>query len=173
MQTLRLLVLCLLPLVAACGGKLSEAVPRGMQDILKDPDRVTLYTIATTGDTYNGELSPEEFEALPAYGEDTRARILDEVELDPATEGKAAIDAFVAAVMDGEVGGGMACFEPHHALRIEKDGRVLDILVCIKCKNYHVMPDGGYNNMVMPMKELEHTWRGIVRKHNLRDISDK
>jgi hypothetical protein len=42
------------------------------------------------------------------------------------------------------------------------------------CYNYLVHPDGGYNNVHMSKATgMEETWRAIVRKHGLRDISEE
>jgi hypothetical protein len=155
---------------------MSKAVPSELRGTLSNPDKVTLYTVVTRQDFGEG-LSKQEFEELPwlhGPSEDFRAaKILASAELS-ADEYETVLDAFETAVNNGDSNAGMACFVPHHALRIEKAGKTVDILVCFKCRNYHVMPGGGFNNVMMDISTgIEDTWRAVVRKHGLRDVSDK
>lgn len=155
------------------GGNMDLAVPPDQQDILHNPDKVTLFTVVTGWDLrVESSLSEEEFNALPKFGGDDDVRVLGEAQID-AADAKAAIDSFVSAVQDGRQLSA-ACFMPHHALRVEKGGRTLDIQICFMCMNYKVTPGGGENNVAMSKASgMEDIWRGIVRKHGLRDISDK
>jgi hypothetical protein len=162
------------------GGLLDKAVPAAMQDILDSPDKVTLYTVATKFDVHGeSALTHEAYDGLQVLAEKGgeskaagEARILGHAELEHS-EGAELIDSFRTAVKSGKAGG-VKCFMPHHAIRVEKDGRTLDILICFKCHNYMVLPDGGYNNVHMSAETgMEDTWRAIVRKHGLRDVSDK
>lgn len=163
--------------MASCGmgGNMNLAVPPSMQDLLRDFDRATLFTIVGESEEGPTSLTTQEIRDLPRYGEGPAAEyhILAQAELDMATDARPMIDTFIKSVNAGERAA-VACFWPHHALRLEKDGRTLDILVCFMCHNYMVLPDGGYNNVHMSKSTgMEDTWRGIVRKHGLRDVSDK
>jgi hypothetical protein len=183
MYTLRFLVgFALVLMVVGCGRSgelLDQAVPPDLQHVLDEPDRVTLYTLLTTQDVEDFDKAGINYEELPRYltGSDLHSvaeecRILGQTELDSEDAGQL-ISTFTRAVNNGEKVG-VACFQPHHAIRVEKGGATLDILICFKCMNYLVLPGGGYNNVHMiGKKEMEGAWRATVRKHGLRDISDK
>lgn len=93
--------------------------------LLAKPDRVTLYRIrpetADDGERIEGypiiakkALSPEAFADLRT------------VLLDPATYG----------------GPFAMCFIPHHAVRIEKGGEAVNLVICFECNYMHVAPSG-------------------------------
>jgi hypothetical protein len=159
------------------GGLMDEAVPPSAQDILANPDKVTLFTIVSYLDS--GKLGKEEYAALPVFSDSAKAsskggqyRVLASSVVDEA-DGASLISSMVQAVKQGEEAG-VACFFPHHAIRVEKAGRTLEILICFMCHNYMVLPEGGYNNVHMSRATgMEDTWRAIVLKHGLRDISDR
>lgn len=179
MRMIQFVALCALALmVSSCSGigsNMNLAVPPAMQNLLRDFDRATLSTLVSENEVEETGLSKAEIDALPRYGEGLAAeyRILAQAELDQVSEAQPMIDSFIKAVNAGERVA-VACFFPHHALRLEKDGRKLDILICFMCHNYMVLPSGGYNNVHMSKAQaMESTWRAVVRKHGLRDISDK
>jgi hypothetical protein len=152
---------------------LDLAVSPQSQDILDNPDKVTLYTIAGYLDSKT--LKEGEYHALPDFdplvAELNGTKVLGSAALS-RPDGMALVATLVQAIRQGSEDGVM-CFYPHHAIRVEKGDRRLDILICFKCRNYQVVPDGGYNNVVMNTKSgMEDTWRAVVRKHGLRDISD-
>lgn len=146
------------------------ALPPGLRSTVEQPGKVTLYTIChplidTLGDS---ELNADEAELLPAF--DDEYKVLGSVNVS-AEEGQALIDSFKTAVSQGQENGVM-CFIPHHAIRVESAGRIVDILVCFKCYNYKVNPGGGYNNVVMSNRTgMEVLWRSLVAKYRLRDIT--
>jgi len=156
---------------------LDEAVPPGLQDILINPDRVTLFTIVTGKDA--PVLGDEVFARLPLFNDQEKGmsksgppRVLARAEL-RSDDALKLISTLVAAINDGERGG-VACFYPHHALRVEKDQRWLDMLICFECYNYKILPGGGSNNVHMSRETgMEDAWRAVVRRHGLRDVSDK
>jgi hypothetical protein len=164
-------LLLLLLAVSACGpdaepvGDLTDlAIPPERRNTLRIPESVTLYTIASKNELEESSLWTEK---IGGYV------ILDEVELDPATDGRLLIDSFLEAVQHG-IEDGTACFNPHHALRIDGPGGEIRTIICFECHNYRVEPAGGDNNVVMSTETgMEDTWRSVVRKHKLRDISDK
>jgi hypothetical protein len=162
-------------LLAACGppgegGIVDVGVPSRLQAILKNPDSITLYTIYFE----TSQEDREQVDDSKLMGRDELFVILDQTELDPATEGKILIDSFLQSLRKGQELGGAMCFEPHHAIRVEKDGDVAEVIICFLCHNFEVNPGGDSNNIILDLDTgIEAKWRSIVRKHKLRDISDK
>jgi hypothetical protein len=69
MRTLRtLLAIAVVAAISACGsgGLLDEAVPPGLQGVLENPDKVTLYTLVTEQDLPDAGISRAEFDKMPS-----------------------------------------------------------------------------------------------------------
>lgn len=152
---------------------LDLAVPPGLQDLLVKADSATFYTIASDMDFELGQRQElKDLDAMKLERIGTNYYVLDRVELSQE-EISSVVASFQQAYYDGEEGG-MMCFWPHHAIRLTKGDRVLEILICFKCRNYQVLPGGGYNNVVLKTHGgMEDAWRSIVRKYGLRDVSEK
>ncbi|MCB9893691.1 MAG: hypothetical protein H6839_04505 [Planctomycetes bacterium] len=148
--------------------RLDIAVPAGLQDILENPDSASLATLAADSEfKLHKELKGIDPASLELVGE---YRVIDGATLDEHHL-RVLVESFKKAFFAGEMEG-MLCFEPHHALRLRKDSRHLDILICFYCHNYKVLPYGGYNNVVLDMDTgIENTWRTLVARYRLLDIS--
>ena len=158
-------------MLTSCGGSpgIDMAVPSSYQSMLNDFDKATFFTLTSGTDKEMG-LKPDDFDSLPEF-KHADVRIVDKVEL-TESEARLLIEKFIWALENGEANVGTACFFPHHAIRLEKGERKLDILVCFMCHNYHVYPDGGRNNARLNFSGgIEIAWRDIVARHSLRDVS--
>lgn len=153
--------------------RVQMAVPPSLQAPLKNPERVTFYTLCDIGGPQSGDdglVDFKEAQSLPKF--DGRYRILGQHELG-VDEGQELIASFIEAVHGGEKKG-VACFWPHHAIRVEGGGHVVDVLICFKCYNFKVSPGGGYNNVLLAQGTgMEDLWRSVVSKYGLKDISKK
>jgi len=113
-------------------------------DLPDDPDELTLYSIDGTG-TWRGPTK-----GPPLYDHP----VLGWVEItDPGQrrEIMAAVkDAIRAAPTDGKP---MACWMPRHLLRMTKDGKAADLLICFECHSYGIRwrdSSGGKRGRILP-----------------------
>lgn len=173
MRTILLVLFCVITLATvSCrtANRVDNAMSRDLQAALKNPDSVTLFTLANDYDVMSETITEEEYREIlrgSALG------ALGQAEVDVSSDGKALIETLQVAAATGENYGAM-CFMPHHAIRVRKGGARWDIVVCFMCCNYRTTQKGfGFGGLETKASGMETTWRNIVRKHGLRDISDK
>ena len=148
------------------GAHFDAVVPCSLQGVFDKPDKVWLCTLL------NGSEGLETLGSEALQTTDTLHGwyVYDETEIG-LDEAHGLLESFREAVEYG-THAGVACFMPHHALRIEKEGRALEILVCLLCKNCYVFPEGGRNNVALDMRHgFEAALRGVVAAHGLRDYT--
>jgi hypothetical protein len=104
----------------------SNVLPDEVLAALRNPDKVTLYSIEMAPGTGKNSL----------YG----FRILGHVELN-AARSSVAIQAFESAVANWN--GVMAeCFNARHAMRVEANHHTYDLLLCYECHQLEAYRDG-------------------------------
>ena len=112
--------------LAGCGGGSVSKLP-------DDPDRVTVFSIDAPGLQKNdGYLTEAQKGGEILYG----YPVLGKVEVADPDQRR----AIVAALKDGAKGEGptASCFQPRHVVRIEREGGVLDVVICFQCWNHQV-----------------------------------
>ncbi|MEZ5991176.1 MAG: hypothetical protein R3E76_02355 [Planctomycetota bacterium] len=143
------------------------AVPVSLQDVFEHPDRAVLFTIISDVDFDIRQVDPA-LRELPRLHD---WHICDSAEL-TTQETESLSSTFRRAIVEGEFNSKSCIFAPHHVLRLEKDTRYLEIVVCFQCHEYQVLPEGGYKNINLNKDVgLEEAWRDVVAKHGLRDYS--
>lgn len=120
MKPTALAPLVILVLLAGCRGEPAAQIP-------DDPDELTLFSIDGTETWKQPTAEP------PLYG----CPVLGRVEIgDPARRRE-----IMAAVRDGIRNAPTepkACFFPRHMLRVGKDGKTVDVVICFQCDNYRL-----------------------------------
>jgi hypothetical protein len=125
-------VSCLALVLGACGepepwweahASLDRALRTSVWQVLEKPDRLELLTLSH-------HLEDGGFHGYPVLG-----RVALEGE-----EARALVSGFYQSARDG--GPYLLCFMPHHALHAERDGRVVDLVLCFHCLQYRLY-DGG------------------------------
>lgn len=143
------------------------AVPVSLQDVFDDPDQAVLFTVIS-GHEIKDELRDESLLNLPRLDE---WYIYDRADLGLGAW-KELADSFKQAVVAGEYNSKPCIFAPHHVLRLSKGVRVLEIIVCFRCHEFKVLPEGGYKNVCLSTEVgMESTWRKVVADKGLRDYS--
>lgn len=109
--------------------KMREIFPNKSQDILKNANEVTLFSLEGSLDhhaTVNSQ--PGEFHGYPILGKTT-------------IEGKTK-QRLMAEIYNGLVIGDFdirgACFNPHHGVRASFDDKTTDCLICFSCGHFLV-----------------------------------
>ncbi len=63
---------------------------------------------------------------------------------------------------------GMACFNPHHALRLVKNKRVIDVIICFGCGNTQIWENGEQKTGDLPAnRDAEEYVASVLRKHHI------
>ncbi len=110
-----------------CGGEPAFQVPV--------PDRLTLYSIDGRQSGHDDKPGPDSGKTIYGYP------ILGKVVIDDPKRRETLIRAFNRGIERSD--GTMAkCFWPRHALRLERDGKVTDYLICFQCLQFAVYPAG-------------------------------
>jgi hypothetical protein len=100
------------------------------------PDRLTLYSIDGRQDDHDDKPGPDSGKTFYGYP------VLGKVAIDDPKRREALIVAFNRGIARSD--GTMAnCFWPRHALRLEKDGKVTDYLICFQCLQFASYPGQG------------------------------
>ncbi len=142
-----------------------SAFPPELRDVVRFPDRVMLFTICAEKEL-KGRRPAAEIEALPKLD---GYCVLDSTPVS-SEEGRLLIDSFLGSVKAGkeEV---VMCFRPHHAIRVERGTQTVELLVCFECYNYKVNPNGGDGDVQLGDAAAEQSWRSLVAKYGLEDIT--
>lgn len=140
-----------------------------------NPDSITLFTLASESDILDSSITKDEYLKLPTFSGYIVCmyRVLGQVDVGHSPDGTALTETLKSAAA-ANWSGGASCFIPHHAIRVHKGDARWDILVCFMCSKYSILQKQPHIRSIDHRSTgMQRTWRRIVRKHGLRDISDK
>ncbi len=93
------------------------------------PERLTLLSIDGTHGPGKAPPNAEQFHEYPVLGK---------LEITEAEQRKAIMTAIERGIWTAKYGRGGGCFWPRHGIRIERDGELLDYVICFQCHNLEV-----------------------------------
>jgi hypothetical protein len=121
------------------------------------PDRLTLYSIDGRQGGHDDEPGPDSGTTFYGYP------ILGKVAIDDPKRREALIAAFNRGIARSD-GRQADCFWPRHALRLERDGKATDYLICFQCLQFVGYPghvEGAVDQSPQPTFDDELKWAGI------------
>ena len=133
--------LALLTLFLGCGGGSGStpSVRASLQPIL-DAERLTLYSIYSTEKTPRSEW-PKTEESFHRYP------VLRKVDVSDRAARVAIAEALEEGIRKGQHPA--KCFDPHHALRAEREGESVDYVICFSCDQIYVYAQGEHHMEVV------------------------
>ncbi len=148
--------------LAGCGGckpdRAEEELTAANVEVLEDPD--TLELIAIENPPYDVPRTGTLFDGYPLVGrfevtdEDTRKRF-----------GTAFLDSIRAS--DGTAA---MCYDPHHAFRATRDGRVVEMTICFHC--FQTIATGNIGvSATIAAEPLHAVAREIYQANGLREAN--
>lgn len=115
---------------SGCGGK-------PVDQLADEPDRLVLYSLdgpsvfKNEGAVTLGQTNGEILHGYPVLGK------VEVIDIQRKQEILQAVKEAVRTNSEPEA----ACFIPRHALRVEKAGVTVDMLICFQCRNYTVVQE--------------------------------
>lgn len=101
---------------------------------LDEPDQLILYSI--DGSLFEPGREPKTEEKLHRYP------VLGKVEVTDAGKRRELLGALKQGMEESD-GRMAACFNPRHAIRVVKDGRTIDYVICFECKQLSIHEGDG------------------------------
>ena len=135
---------CSRVLLAVCGLVFAVANARGGQEVLPDselPDKLTLYSIERVPKGQN----PKKTELFHDYV------IRGQLEVSDPTQLRTIFKALMDGLAQGKRGDIAFCFDPHHAIRTVRHGKVVDYLICFHCSIVHKFRRGVASYQMLPI----------------------
>jgi hypothetical protein len=133
-------------LLAFCGLLFAVANARGGQDVRSEsefPDKLTLYSIERVPDGEN----PQQAELFHDYV------IRGQLEVSDPTKLRTIFKALMGGLAQGKKGDIAFCFDPHHAIRTVRHGKVVDYLICFHCSIVHKFRPGAAGYQMLPISK--------------------
>jgi hypothetical protein len=116
---------------SGCGGKLDTAFPGDAQWILESPDTFELMTVDPSHET-----PPANAKLIGGF-----YRILGQASITDAGLRKQLVDSLYDAALNNN--GEMAkCFNPRHAIRAVRGGKMTEIVICFECSSLQTTTGG-------------------------------
>jgi hypothetical protein len=137
---------CSRVLLAFCGLVFAVANARGGQEVLPDselPDKLTLYSIERVPEGEN----PKQAELFHDY------RVRGQLEVSDPTQLRTIFKALMDGLAQGKKGDIAFCFDPHHAIRTVRHGKVVDYLICFHCSIVHKFRPGAAGYKMLPISK--------------------
>jgi acyl-CoA thioesterase I len=103
-------------------------------------------------------LSPEQTSAADNF---ERYVILGKVEIVSPEERTAIFAAVQRGIDQGYTQGAFGCFEPHHGVRMRRNGKTYDYVLCFHCLNVDEFVDGQF----VTERTMDWTAQAIIDKH--------
>jgi len=141
------------------------AFPAEDRDVLEHPDHMTLLALYPSP-IVDGKLSPQK-ERLHKWG------ILGQAEIKDAAEQHKLIEA-VYRGLKAEGAGPASCFNPRHALSLEKGARRIDLVICFECTWIYIYggSSSGKTNRLLFSPSVSPVFDALFKKHGLKKSQD-
>jgi hypothetical protein len=90
-------------------------------------------------------------------------KIVDKTAIEKAAVRKTITDALEKGVTEYE-GLGKQCFLPRHGIRVKRDGKVADFVLCFECRNGRVYVDGGPETEFLVSDSPAKTFNSVMKE---------
>jgi hypothetical protein len=133
-------------LLAFCGLMFALANARSGQEVLPDsqlPDKLTLYSIERVPEGQN----PKKADLFHDYVVRGQLDVRDPAQL------RTIFKALMDGMAQGKRGDIAFCFDPHHAIRTVRHGKVVDYLICFHCSTVHKFRPGAAGHQMLPISK--------------------
>lgn len=100
-------------------------IPDVARELLDKADEFTLYSLDPV---FSKEKPKDDFHSWKVIGQ---------MAIKDVETRKKVVASFDAAAAEYE-GGALKCFNPRHGIRVKRDGKVVDIVICFECKQFQM-----------------------------------
>ncbi|MEM7311092.1 MAG: hypothetical protein AAF682_30760 [Planctomycetota bacterium] len=147
-----------------CGNRWEEEVPLTARSVMEAPDSVELLALLPYPELSPGAPLPEgiegPLESFHDYGILGRQR-------EDEAEAVAQLMQLVREGINASEGMAALCFNPRHGLRIERAGRVVDLVICYECLQIRSYGPGEEQEQLLTSDRVEPAVSSFFRHRGL------